>query len=141
MNGFWAQYDQFFPLMSNYRFGDDFAANTARSSATISGNNLPDINQAIAMLGPEQFPLFQGIQGAAFVEDDPLPGASGIATGPDLALIEQRSQPTRFNNFLNRIGVGMLGLILIAAGILYLGLIGYEKATGESISDTVKGAA
>lgn len=120
---FWEQYSQFFPLMSNYQFGDNFAANLGGSSATISGNNLPEVNQVIALNGPEMFPTEAFLQG---VNETFNPGEA-VRTGPDLTTIKQRMEPTRFNAFLNRIGVGMLAVILIAAGILYLGLVGYNK--------------
>lgn len=123
---FWAQYEQFFPLMSNYQFGDNFAANMDGGSAMLSGNNLPDINQAIALNGPEIFPaaaFWQGVNETFAPGDD----AIRIGVGLDQATQNQRMEPTRFNAFLNRIGVGMLAVILIAAGILYLGLVGYKK--------------
>lgn len=123
---FWEQYGQFFPLMSNYQFGDNFAANMAGSSATLSGSNLPEVNQAIALNGPELFPIeafWQGVNETVRPSGDDLK----IGVGLDSATMNQRMEPTRFNAFLNRIGVGMLAVILIAAGILYLGLVGYKK--------------
>lgn len=126
---FFEQYNQFFPLMSAQIFGDNFLANNAGSSATISGNNSPEINQQIATTGPERFL-------------DLIPGISApmIGVGVDAATIEQRRTPTRFNNFLDRVGVGMLALILIAAGIIYLGFVGYRSG-GGSITEKIKGAA
>ena len=124
---FWEQYSQFFPLMSNYQFGDNFAANLGGSSATISGNNLPEVNQVIALNGPEMFPTEAFLQGANAILQ---PGGAEdvrIGVGLDTVTQQQRMEPTRFNAFLNRIGVGMLAVILIAAGILYLGLVGYNK--------------
>lgn len=121
-NNFWDQYSQFLPLGSAFRFGDEFAANLVGSSATISGNYSPDINRQIATTGPEQFPIQDITRGL-----DIFGPGSGIATGPDLATIQDRSKPTRFNDFMNRIGVGMLALILIAAGVLYLALTGYVR--------------
>lgn len=121
--------------MSNYSFGDNFAANMSGSSATLSGNNLPDINAAIAQIGPITFPTMEAVTSLRDLAN------GGIQTGPDAATIEQRGTATRFNNLLNRTGVGILAIVLIAIGIIYLGLVTYEKTTGVSVGDTIKGAA
>ncbi len=120
---FWQSYSQFLPLGSAFRFGDEFAANLVGSSATVSGNYPPEVNRQIATTGPERFPVGDIVRSL-----DIFGPGGGIATGPDLATIEDRSKPTRFNDFMNRIGVGMLALILIAVGVLYLGLSGYVRA-------------
>ncbi len=106
-------------------FGDNFAANMAGSSATISGNNPPIINQMIATQGPEKFmDIIPNII-------DPL---DLRGSGSD------RKAPTRFNNFLDRLGIGVLGLALITAGILYLGFVAYRSAPAGKIANAAKSA-
>lgn len=127
MPGFWEQYNQFFPEMSSYNFGDEFSANLTGGSATLSGNNLPEVNRIIATTnGPTFSELIPKIPGI----NNPF----AIGVGTDTATLEMRRQPNRFNDLLNNIGVGMLGLVLIAAGVVYLGFVAYRSnAVGKAV--------
>lgn len=124
---FWEQYNQFFPEMSQYNFGDEFLANLTGGSATLSGNNRPEVNQQIATSN-----------GPTFIESIPgLKNPLVIGVGTDAATLEMRRTPNRFNDLLNSLGVGLLGLVLIAVGVLYLGFVAYRSGAGQKIAGAV----
>lgn len=132
MNSFWQDYNNFFPLMSNYRFGDDFAANLIGSSATLRGNNLPEINREISLIGPDNFPkgLMEGVASALDFEPPKIDGMKNpyvIGVGLDEKTLEQRGQANRFNYALNMVGIGVIAISLLVVGIIYLGLVSGEK--------------
>lgn len=130
---FWTLYNNFFPSWQPIRFGDEFLSNHSGDSATLQGELGPVMNQQIAMTGAEQFPVQQ------------LKDLSSIitpATGPTLQQIESANQPTRFAKYSKNAGLFILAMVLIGAGIAYLGLTAYAKSTGSgSIPEAIKKTA
>jgi hypothetical protein len=130
---FWTLYNNFFPAWQPIRFGDEFLSNHTGDSATLQGELGPVLNQQIAMTGAEQFPVQQ-------IKD--LASIITPATGPTQGAIDAVNQNNRFGDWSKKAGVGILGIVLIAVGIIYLGLVAYQKSTGSSsIPDAIKKTA
>jgi hypothetical protein len=118
---FWAQYAQFLPLLSNVPFGSNMTANLGGTSAMLQGGLTPNINRFYAMTTPEIFPSGSmqrlGNQITAPDNTPQVPAGTGA-----LNVLSHYGQ---------NIGLGLLAIALIIAGVIYLALQ----------NDTVKAAA
>ena len=133
-------YDTYFPLLSNWKFGNATFANYGETQAMMTGNVGLNNNISFARTWPEQLPF-----GSQMIGDQNLPNQilpEGQRPNDYQSSGAETDGENRLWHFFKLQFVGFLALIILVVGLY---LLSQEteagKAIKEKVVDVAKGAA
>ncbi len=127
--------NNFFPVLSNYRFGSPTIANLGGSNSVLSGSFLPSQNASFATMNP--VPL--NLPGFFPVGDMNL-GPNILPNGP-VAPVDAPAPTDGENRIVHYIKlqfIGLVALVLLAVGLY---LLSQQTATGRAVKEKAVEAA
>lgn len=130
--------NNFFPVLSNYRFGSPIVANLGGSNAVLGGSFLPQQNAAFASMDPVSlnlpgyFPV-----GDMNLGPNILPNAPGSPVAP-VDTAAPVDGENRIIHYIKLQFIGLVALVLLAVGLY---LLSQQTDTGRAIKEKAVGAA
>lgn len=135
-------YFQAFPINSHYQFGNEIDANQAGTSARLSGNYLPEVNQAIASRAPGFVDFGQLFSPARDMAEGEAMGHTASGLGTEAAagelVIPYTGNPrdNRISWFLKNINVAIIAAILLGFGLYFF----VRSGIGSQVAAIAEGA-